>query len=486
MTSRRRLAPGLAALLSAAALFPAAARAEKPKLHLQRVLTDKYPVVETYLTFVESDGRVITGKQREDFKLVFDSNDVGAAADVKSVDLVGEPIYIAIVAQISQAMHEVIDDEKRGIKQIGQAAADLKGSKGASKVTLVTYAQDFKRVLELGKPEELDGAVGGVQEDDQGAEAHLLDAIRNALDNLNSKQVPDNARKLVVVFSDGIDASGSTTDKGAFKELGKRANLAGIVIDTVGYAPFEPGKLKNLFELSKQTNGVERMCKSAQEVSAQLSNVAEEIRKQYYCVFQSPIAGDSKDHLVQILHEAGGQQVYSETISKFVPPGVVEEKKGRPWWFWLLAIGLPIILVVVIVLIVLSRRGREEPVEIVEAPKVEASPQRTMAIDLGGGSKGPTIGWIVGLNGRYTEKTFKLKPVTTVIGSSPEVDVQVEDAKVSRRHCEIRFDGYTYKIVDLGSTNGVVLNDKRTPSSDLVDGDTFRLGSTDFKFKSIN
>jgi pSer/pThr/pTyr-binding forkhead associated (FHA) protein len=57
---------------------------------------------------------------------------------------------------------------------------------------------------------------------------------------------------------------------------------------------------------------------------------------------------------------------------------------------------------------------------------------------------------------------------------------------MSGKHCEVRYDGNTYKIVDLGSTNGIVLNDKKVRESDLVDGDSFKLGRTEFKFKAIN
>jgi pSer/pThr/pTyr-binding forkhead associated (FHA) protein len=38
---------------------------------------------------------------------------------------------------------------------------------------------------------------------------------------------------------------------------------------------------------------------------------------------------------------------------------------------------------------------------------------------------------------------------------------------------------------DLGSTNGIVVNNKKVREHDLVDNDMFRLGRTEFKFKSI-
>ena len=56
---------------------------------------------------------------------------------------------------------------------------------------------------------------------------------------------------------------------------------------------------------------------------------------------------------------------------------------------------------------------------------------------------------------------------------------------MSKNHCEVRFEGGSYKLFDLGSTNGIVVNDKKVSQHELVDNDQFRLGRTEFKFKSI-
>src|SRR5690348_4854000 len=88
----RKFAAGLVAL---AALFAGGlARAEKPKLHLERVDVDKYPLIKAYLSLVEADGRVVTGKTKDDFKLIFDSNEQGTAADAKPIDQTGEPVFM--------------------------------------------------------------------------------------------------------------------------------------------------------------------------------------------------------------------------------------------------------------------------------------------------------------------------------------------------------------------------------------------------------
>jgi Protein of unknown function (DUF3662)/FHA domain len=69
-----------------------------------------------------------------------------------------------------------------------------------------------------------------------------------------------------------------------------------------------------------------------------------------------------------------------------------------------------------------------------------------------------------------------------VIGRSRDCDIQLADANVSRQHAELRQEGATYWIVDLGSTNGTEVNGKRVKRAKLRDGDRIMLGSTEITF----
>jgi FHA domain-containing protein len=70
----------------------------------------------------------------------------------------------------------------------------------------------------------------------------------------------------------------------------------------------------------------------------------------------------------------------------------------------------------------------------------------------------------------------------TVIGRSKECDVQLVDPNVSRRHAELRQEGAAYWLIDLDSTNGVVVNGRRLKRAKLESGDTITLGSTELLF----
>jgi len=76
----------------------------------------------------------------------------------------------------------------------------------------------------------------------------------------------------------------------------------------------------------------------------------------------------------------------------------------------------------------------------------------------------------------------EVKQQRALLGRSRECDIQLSDANVSRRHAELRQEGASYWIIDLGSTNGIEVNGKRVKRAKLRDGDKVRLGSTDVVF----
>ncbi|MFY9580471.1 MAG: DUF3662 and FHA domain-containing protein [Gaiellaceae bacterium] len=78
----------------------------------------------------------------------------------------------------------------------------------------------------------------------------------------------------------------------------------------------------------------------------------------------------------------------------------------------------------------------------------------------------------------------EVKAPRIVLGRSRDCDIQLTDANVSRRHAELRQEGASYWIVDLGSTNGVEVNGKRVKRAKLRTGDTITMGSTEITFDS--
>jgi hypothetical protein len=71
-----------------------------------------------------------------------------------------------------------------------------------------------------------------------------------------------------------------------------------------------------------------------------------------------------------------------------------------------------------------------------------------------------------------------------VLGRSREVDVQIEDPNISRRHAEVVQQGSAWWVIDLGSTNGVEVDGHRVQRARLDDGTSFVIGETTITFST--
>lgn len=75
------------------------------------------------------------------------------------------------------------------------------------------------------------------------------------------------------------------------------------------------------------------------------------------------------------------------------------------------------------------------------------------------------------------------KPEVT-IGRLPECDVVVDDPGASRQHARIRRTDGGFVLVDLGSTNGTLVNDEPIQEHALENGDRITIGETVLEFRS--
>jgi hypothetical protein len=71
-----------------------------------------------------------------------------------------------------------------------------------------------------------------------------------------------------------------------------------------------------------------------------------------------------------------------------------------------------------------------------------------------------------------------------VLGRSTEADVRIDDPGVSRKHAEIR-PGTPAMVLDLGSTNGIVVDGQHTQRATLRDGSRIVVGSTTIIYRQV-
>jgi pSer/pThr/pTyr-binding forkhead associated (FHA) protein len=115
------------------------------------------------------------------------------------------------------------------------------------------------------------------------------------------------------------------------------------------------------------------------------------------------------------------------------------------------------------------------------------APMKTIMLGVGGNEDSlPIVGWVVPLAGPNQFQTFKLSQGSTRLGTGGGSQILIGDSFMSAEHAEIVCSANGFVLNDLGSTNGTFVNTRRVASHELVDNDVFKLGKTDFKFKSIN
>ena len=75
------------------------------------------------------------------------------------------------------------------------------------------------------------------------------------------------------------------------------------------------------------------------------------------------------------------------------------------------------------------------------------------------------------------EGTFRLTPgAVKTVGRTPRADFILDAALVSRLHCRLTAAADNLEVVDLRSTNGTFVNDKRVAKARLKSGDRLRIG----------
>jgi pSer/pThr/pTyr-binding forkhead associated (FHA) protein len=89
---------------------------------------------------------------------------------------------------------------------------------------------------------------------------------------------------------------------------------------------------------------------------------------------------------------------------------------------------------------------------------------------------------IVVLSGNAAGNEFSLDQPKVSLGRGPGVDLDFDDSAMSREHVVFEFSDGSFRIRDLGSTNGTQVNDEMTKVADLDHGDRLRIGEHVFQF----
>ncbi len=85
---------------------------------------------------------------------------------------------------------------------------------------------------------------------------------------------------------------------------------------------------------------------------------------------------------------------------------------------------------------------------------------------------------LLAISGPLQGREFIVNSEQFSIGSGEHNDLSIDDSTISKRHCEISIDENGYRISDLDSTNGTIVQGVRVASAYLNPGTEFKLGKT--------
>ena len=91
---------------------------------------------------------------------------------------------------------------------------------------------------------------------------------------------------------------------------------------------------------------------------------------------------------------------------------------------------------------------------------------------------------LVILEGPNVGRRYELTPGVVVVGRHSANAIFIDDPRASRKHCELHAVADSVTVVDLGSGNGTLVNDRVTSRAELRTGDRIQVGDTVLLFST--
>jgi hypothetical protein len=477
----------------------AISHAAHPTLRLERIDPLRFETdgqVRVFASVVELEGQVDDGKPAPSFELRIDGKSPLRPIHVQPFRVSAVPLDLVLVIETSalygvQKLPEAAPGDvlrrtptkQRGkpshpspapdvqrlkngtgdvpLDRVKEALTALLESRAAkTRVLVIDYGGEVTAHAPFREASAAGGAIDELAPDGESGDLHLVDAVRSALVELNRPREKSEdgatARRLVVVVSDGLNAQ---MDRKTFRALGDAAAQSQVPIHSIAFSPSDDrGPLLNLGEISKRSNGTFRWARNADELKAQIETLADELDKQYVLTFQLPV-----DTLTGHTFELSCEDLrsnplrYEEGKSVFGYTGVIARRSVL--WLVVEIVGLIVgTLLLLAVAVTIRRRARERRGE-------------------------PTSNGLR-LVFETESREMPLDPRVTLIFGKERGAIQLADPAVSSRHASVAFDGRSWVVRDLGSTNGTLVDGRRIDRpTPLVDGSVVQLGQTRFRLK---
>ncbi|HTJ46930.1 MAG TPA: FHA domain-containing protein [Kofleriaceae bacterium] len=506
MKATTRYAIAIAAALGAIISVPRAARAQL-EVHLSSKPNEDPKAKEAGTNAPIIEATVIGGAAPEAAKLALTQTDAKpAAVTIKATSVkkyVEGPENIAIVVLIeghelwmgNEAYADEADKAVGVFSKLGPALdAVSKAGPPGSKGEIIIYGKAGALVKQawIDLP-QLTADKLGAQKDYQGTTTReLVAGVNQAYADL---QKVSASRKALIVIGDGTDtnADAAKAQLADFKKKFEAAHveLFGIFYQIEGFEG-DQSVVKSLVGTGIKT------ANSMDNIANQASAIVGELQNRYYAVFQgfdtklnAGFTWDTKEHAFSLKIDQDEADAGTLTM---VPEWHLPVPSHFPWLWVILGSIVGLILLLLIIAKVAKKPVAAPPPMVVQQPiaapaappppAAPSAPMKTMMVNLNAGDDGwPVVAWLVPLNGPNQFQTFKLGS-NTVIGTGGGAHVVVNDGFMSTEHAMIVASPSGFVLKDKGSTNGVLVNERRVNDHELVDNDVILMGKTNFKFKT--
>ena len=89
---------------------------------------------------------------------------------------------------------------------------------------------------------------------------------------------------------------------------------------------------------------------------------------------------------------------------------------------------------------------------------------------------------LVTLSGATAGNEYSLDRAPMTLGRGPGVDLSFDDTAMSKRHAAFELGADGFRVRDLGSTNGILVNGGASQAADLKHGDRLTIGQHVFQY----
>src|ERR1700712_1966424 len=97
----------------------------------------------------------------------------------------------------------------------------------------------------------------------------------------------------------------------------------------------------------------------------------------------------------------------------------------------------------------------------------------------------PNYGTILLTQPDGSEQVFPLTAVLITLGRDAGNDIVIPDQKVSRQHAQITCGEAGCELINLGSSNGIVVDGQRVDQVTLAAGMVVKLGDSTLRFEAL-